>query len=119
VTDHLLIFWIQLLVLLSAAHALGALARRFGQPPVVGALGELRTCRGRRPRRGRGARPRLRVRRATVARRLRAARGDATGRRRLRRAVATSPLIVLLAGACTQVRGLEAIFGTFIGSRIA
>lgn len=37
-TDHLLIFWIQLLVLLSAAHALGALARRFGQPPVVGAL---------------------------------------------------------------------------------
>jgi hypothetical protein len=51
-----------------------------------------------------------------VARRLRAARGDATGRRRLRRAVATSPLIVLLAGACTQVRGLEAIFGTFIGS---
>jgi len=26
---------------------------------------------------------------------------------------------VLLAGACTQVRGLEAIFGTFIGSRIA
>jgi Kef-type K+ transport system membrane component KefB/nucleotide-binding universal stress UspA family protein len=38
VTDHLLIFWIQLLVLLSAAHALGALARRAGQPPVVGAL---------------------------------------------------------------------------------
>ncbi len=37
-TDHLLIFWIQLLVLLSAAHALGALARRVGQPPVVGAL---------------------------------------------------------------------------------
>ncbi len=25
-------------MLLSAAHALGALARRFGQPPVVGAL---------------------------------------------------------------------------------
>ena len=37
-TDHLLIFWIQFLVLLSAAHALGVLARRFGQPPVVGAL---------------------------------------------------------------------------------
>ena len=37
-TDHLLIFWIQLLVLLSAAHALGPLARHFGQPPVVGAL---------------------------------------------------------------------------------
>ena len=37
-TDHLLIFWIQLLVLLSAAHALGVLARRVGQPPVVGAL---------------------------------------------------------------------------------
>jgi Kef-type K+ transport system membrane component KefB/nucleotide-binding universal stress UspA family protein len=38
VTDHLLVFWIQLLVLLSAAHALGSVARRFGQPPVVGAL---------------------------------------------------------------------------------
>jgi Kef-type K+ transport system membrane component KefB len=38
VTDHLLVFWIQLLVLLSAAHGLGSLARRFGQPPVVGAL---------------------------------------------------------------------------------
>ena len=37
-TDHLLVFWIQLLVLLSAAHGLGSLARRVGQPPVVGAL---------------------------------------------------------------------------------
>ena len=37
-TDHLFVFWIQLLVLLAAAHGLGALARRFGQPPVVGAL---------------------------------------------------------------------------------
>ncbi len=37
-TDHLLVFWIQLLVLLSTAHALSAVARRFGQPSVVGAL---------------------------------------------------------------------------------
>ncbi len=37
--DHLLIFWFQLLVLLAAAHGLGALARRLGQPPVIGALG--------------------------------------------------------------------------------
>lgn len=37
--DHLLIFWIQLLVLLAAAHGLGAIARRLGQPPVIGALG--------------------------------------------------------------------------------
>lgn len=36
--NHLLIFWIQLFVLLMAAHTLGALARRFGQPPVIGAL---------------------------------------------------------------------------------
>lgn len=38
VHDHLLIFWVQLLVLLAAAHGLGALARRLGQPPVIGAL---------------------------------------------------------------------------------
>lgn len=37
--DHLFIFWIQLFVLLGAAHALGAVARRLGQPPVIGALG--------------------------------------------------------------------------------
>lgn len=37
--DHLLIFWVQLLVLLAAAQGLGAVARRFGQPPVIGALG--------------------------------------------------------------------------------
>ncbi len=36
--NHLLVFWIQLLVLLAAAHGLGALARRFGQPPVIGCL---------------------------------------------------------------------------------
>lgn len=36
--DHLLIFWVQLLVLIGAAHALGAVARRLGQPPVIGAL---------------------------------------------------------------------------------
>lgn len=36
--DHLLIFWTQLFVLLCAAHALSALARRLGQPPVIGAL---------------------------------------------------------------------------------
>ncbi|MCU0669023.1 MAG: cation:proton antiporter [Myxococcota bacterium] len=36
--DHLLIFWTQLFVLLCAAHGLGAVARRFGQPPVIGAL---------------------------------------------------------------------------------
>jgi Kef-type K+ transport system membrane component KefB len=39
VHDHLLVFWIQLLILLAAAHGLGALARRFGQPPVIGCLG--------------------------------------------------------------------------------
>jgi len=39
VHDHLLVFWVQLLVLLAAAHGLGALARRLGQPPVIGALG--------------------------------------------------------------------------------
>lgn len=37
--DHLLIFWVQLLVLLAAAQGLGALARRLGQPPVIGCLG--------------------------------------------------------------------------------
>jgi Kef-type K+ transport system membrane component KefB len=37
--DQLIIFWTQLLVLLAAAHGLGAVARRLGQPPVVGALG--------------------------------------------------------------------------------
>jgi Kef-type K+ transport system membrane component KefB len=37
--DQLIIFWTQLLVLLGAAHGLGALARRVGQPPVIGALG--------------------------------------------------------------------------------
>jgi Kef-type K+ transport system membrane component KefB len=31
-------FWAQLLVLVASAHALGLLARRLGQPPVVGAL---------------------------------------------------------------------------------
>jgi Kef-type K+ transport system membrane component KefB/nucleotide-binding universal stress UspA family protein len=39
VHDSLLVFWVQLFVLLGAAHGLGALARRFGQPPVIGALG--------------------------------------------------------------------------------
>jgi len=38
VQDELLVFWLQLLVLLAAAHALGALARRLDQPPVVGCL---------------------------------------------------------------------------------
>ena len=35
---QLLLFWAQLLVLLVAARGLGALARRIGQPPVVGEL---------------------------------------------------------------------------------
>lgn len=39
VHDQLLVFWLQLFVLLGAAHGLGAVARRFGQPPVIGALG--------------------------------------------------------------------------------
>ncbi|MEX2328926.1 MAG: cation:proton antiporter, partial [Nitriliruptoraceae bacterium] len=40
VGEHeLLIFWIQLVVLLGAARALGLLAQRFGQPRVVGELG--------------------------------------------------------------------------------
>jgi Kef-type K+ transport system membrane component KefB len=38
VHDHLFVFWVQLLVLLGAAHGLGVLARRIGQPPVIGAL---------------------------------------------------------------------------------
>ena len=35
---QLLLFWAQLFVLLVAARGLGALARRIGQPPVVGEL---------------------------------------------------------------------------------
>jgi K+:H+ antiporter len=38
VSDQLLVFWLQLFVLLAAAHGLGVLARRVGQPPVIGAL---------------------------------------------------------------------------------
>ncbi|HEX5067932.1 MAG TPA: cation:proton antiporter [Myxococcota bacterium] len=38
-SEHqLLLFWVQLLVLLVTARGLGALARRLGQPPVVGEL---------------------------------------------------------------------------------
>jgi len=38
-TEHqLLLFWVQLFVLLVAARSLGALARRLGQPPVIGEL---------------------------------------------------------------------------------
>jgi Kef-type K+ transport system membrane component KefB/nucleotide-binding universal stress UspA family protein len=36
---HLLIFWLQLLLLVAAARGLGSLLRRFGQPAVVGELG--------------------------------------------------------------------------------
>ncbi len=37
-SDQLLVFWSSLLALLAVAHGLGALARRFGQPSVVGEL---------------------------------------------------------------------------------
>lgn len=39
-TEHqLLVFWVQLAILVGVALALGILARRFGQPSVVGELG--------------------------------------------------------------------------------
>jgi Kef-type K+ transport system membrane component KefB len=39
VPEHeLLVFWVQLVVLLGAARALGALMQRWNQPPVIGEL---------------------------------------------------------------------------------